>query len=98
MTFSLGVDIASTPGYHWPSKCFWNLEVNHGHCSDLERHMGQEDTQYSNKHLHGISDSLPYQNTAVVGFNFPGSNTGPQSPQASTIQRKVWKTQLNFPF
>lgn len=51
--------------------------------------MGQEDTQYSSKHLCGIGDSLPYQDTAVVGFNFPGSDTGPQSPQAPLIQRKL---------
>lgn len=98
MTSSLGVDIVNTPGYHRPSKCFWTAEVKHSHCFDLGRHMGPEDTEFRSKHLCGIGDSLPYQDTAVVGFNFPGSNTGPQLPLPSAIQRKLWESQLNFPF
>lgn len=56
----------------------------------LGRHMVRENTQYSNRHLHGAGDSLTYQDTAVVGL---ASDTGPQSPPAFSIQRKLYRSQ-----
>lgn len=52
--------------------------------------MIRENTQYSNRHIHGTGDSLTYRDTDVVGL---GSNTGPRSPPAFSVQRTPYESQ-----